>query len=160
MQKGNMFIIALFLELLYMEISTPNRIQIAICENMFPKLSVKISSNRLTTPNNNPIKNIAIGFSSIFLNKAQLLFSNVSSKKIFASGCLLLTGQFRKRHSGGQIRRSHCSRTTIAKKHRDIFSNTSKNFFPCPGYSRVYNLRLMTEASEPITKTSPAVSSP
>ena len=74
MQKGNMLSIAFVLELLYMEIRTPNSIHIAICENMFPKFSVYISSNRIPTPSSNPIKNILIGFNIIFFNKSQLLF--------------------------------------------------------------------------------------
>ena len=73
MQKGNMLSIALVFELLYMEIKTPNSIHIAICENIFPKFSVYISSNRLPIPNSKPIKNILIGFNISFFNKFHLL---------------------------------------------------------------------------------------
>ncbi len=64
-------------------------------------------------------------------------------------------------HPGaGCYSRSSCKNTTIIKKAREIFSNVTRNAFARPGYSRVYSRRLMTEAKEPITETSPAVSRP
>ena len=39
-ENGNIFIIALFFVLLYIEINMPNNIHIAICESIFPKFWV------------------------------------------------------------------------------------------------------------------------
>ena len=63
-------------------------------------------------------------------------------------------------NSSNNYSKNSWSTTTMAKKHREIFSKQTRNAFPWPGYSRVYRRRLITEAREPMTVTRPAVSRP
>ena len=67
MQNGNTFSIAFFGELLYIEISTPYKIHIAICEKILPKFCVYRSNNLLTAPNAKPTSSILKGFNNTFL---------------------------------------------------------------------------------------------